>query len=203
MPGLFIFGRRLRSMSREIRNISSLGTGILAPFIEVKRSLMIYFDLSGHWRVNAFLMSDVAVGGSLLHLPVGEQYSFLYITTQNPYDLHHLWEEPHSGLAGVMLLPHCIREWYVTRLRRVAKSYKIYTFPSLLQVIRIGRRYGLKTIYPEVLCKYEEPTFIRRAWIQRLVKIIHKLLPVSNFVKIFICATQLGRGYCYLAQKLP
>lgn len=127
---------------------------------------------------------------------------FIYCTTHNPFNLRHLWEEPHSGLAGVMLLPYGIRKWYVTRLRRVAKSYPVYAFPSLLSVMRIGRRYGLKLIFPDVLRKYGEPTLIGRKWMRRLIKIIHKVPLLRYLVKIFLCTFALGRGYCYFAQRI-
>jgi 2-polyprenyl-3-methyl-5-hydroxy-6-metoxy-1,4-benzoquinol methylase len=71
---------------------------------------------------------------------------YLYLLTVNKYAFVNIQRDPHYKLAGVVLLPRPIAQWYVSRIRRKVRLLDVYKMFSIRELSFLLRRSGFSDI---------------------------------------------------------
>lgn len=67
----------------------------------------------------------------------------LYLVTPKPFALHALVSDPHYGLAGLVLMPRPVQQWYFERVRGGGRgNYGVGWIPTRRWVVRRLRERG-------------------------------------------------------------
>jgi len=117
-----------------------IADGLWLPFRDGVFNVVICNDLIEHVPKPNLLIKEtyrvLEVGG------------IIYLSTPNKVSPLQIIRDGHYGLFALTLMPEKVAKWYVTKLRKIAISYDVYTLFTYWSLKKLLKTFNLKCSEP-------------------------------------------------------
>jgi hypothetical protein len=110
----------------------------------------------------------------------------IYLSTPNKVSPLQIIRDGHYGLFALTLMPEKVARWYVTKLRKIAISYDVYTLFTYWSLKKLFKNFNLKC--SECFEEYYISKDLNR-WQSFLIKnrLLKPIVSKVNYSNIYIC----------------
>jgi 2-polyprenyl-3-methyl-5-hydroxy-6-metoxy-1,4-benzoquinol methylase len=113
-----------------------IADGLQLPFRDGAFDVVICNDLIEHIPKPNLLMKEA--------YRVLKACGIIYLSTPNKVSPLQIIRDGHYGLFALTLMPEKVARWYVTKLRKIAISYDVYTLFTYWSLKKLFKNFNLK-----------------------------------------------------------